>query len=147
MSRSLDGDTDESQSILGGWRDGRGNQIPSQELRGGSQAIEERLDKLTTLIERLSKADHPLPVEEMSRQLWMMNQPVDWRAMPKSSTPAGNGDTTKHASRSRPDSPRRTADSSGDEFPTLSGKATDLVDPVGGLNLGHLSLEDGGKSR
>ena len=40
---------------------------------------------------------------------------------------------------------RRAADSSGDEFPIPSGPATDLVDPV--LNLGHLSLEDGGKSR
>ena len=51
------------------------------------------------------------------------------------------------APNSRPDSPRRVADSSNDEFPIPSGHATDLVDPVGSLNLGHLSLEDGGKSR
>lgn len=49
---------------------------------------------------------------------------------------------------SRPASPRRVAaESSGDEFPIPSGQATDLVDPVGSLNLGHLSLEDGGRSR
>jgi hypothetical protein len=48
----------------------------------------------------------------------------------------------------RAPSPRRvTAESSGDEFPIPSGQATDLVDPVGSLNLGHLSLEDGGRSR
>lgn len=45
-------------------------------------------------------------------------------------------------------SPRRFAiDSSGDEFPIPSGQATDLVDPVGTLNIGHLSLDDGGSSR
>ena len=50
--------------------------------------------------------------------------------------------------REKSDIPRRAAaDSSGDEFPIPSGHATDLVDPVGSLNLGHLSLEDGGRSR
>ncbi|KAL1967426.1 hypothetical protein VTN77DRAFT_3211 [Rasamsonia byssochlamydoides] len=144
MSRPLDADSDGSQSFFGGWRDARGH---PQEPRGGSQAIEARLDKLTSLLERLSKADRTLSVEEMSRQLWMMNQNVDWRTIQKSSAPAGNGDTTKPTSGSRPGSPRRNADSSGDEFPIPSGKATDPVDPVGSLNLGHLSLEDGGKSR
>jgi hypothetical protein len=49
---------------------------------------------------------------------------------------------------SRQSSPRRAAaESSGDEFPIPSGQATDLVDPVGSLNLGHLSLDDGGRSR
>lgn len=49
---------------------------------------------------------------------------------------------------SRQSSPRRApAESSNDEFPIPSGQATDLVDPVGSLNLGHLSLEDGGRSR
>lgn len=49
---------------------------------------------------------------------------------------------------SRPSSPRRMApESSGDEFPIPSGQATDLVDPIGSLNLGHLSLDDGGRSR
>lgn len=137
ISRPLDGDTDESQSFLGGWRDARGN---PPESRGSSQAIEARLDKLTSLLEQLSKADRSLSVEEMSRQL-LMNQNVDWRKS------AGNGDTPKPASGSRPASPRRNADSSSDEFPIPSGKATDPVDPVGSLNLGHLSLEDGGKSR
>ncbi|OJD19564.1 hypothetical protein AJ78_00421 [Emergomyces pasteurianus Ep9510] len=35
----------------------------------------------------------------------------------------------------------------GDDFPIPNDLETDLVDPVGSLNLGHLSLEDGGKSR
>lgn len=46
----------------------------------------------------------------------------------------------------RPSARPRTSNSS-DEFPIPSGHATDPVDPVESLNLGHLSLEDGGKSR
>jgi hypothetical protein len=51
---------------------------------------------------------------------------------------------------SRPLGPWRGATESSDEdFPILSGQMTDLVDPVGSLPLGHLSLslEDGGTSR
>jgi hypothetical protein len=143
MSRSIEGEIDESQSFLAGWKDTRGN----QESRSGSQAIEARLDKLTNMIERLSKANGSLSVEEMGRQLRMMNQDIDARTIPKSSTPAGKGLTPKNPSGSRATSPRRNPDSSGDEFPIPSGNATDLVDPIGSLNLGHLSLEDGGKSR
>lgn len=48
----------------------------------------------------------------------------------------------------RPVSPTRaTVEPTGDEFPIPSGQAHDLVDPIGSLNLGHLSLEDGGRSR
>jgi len=51
---------------------------------------------------------------------------------------------------SRPLSPWCAAtESSDEEFPIPSGQMTDLVDPVGSLPLGHLSLssEDGGTSR
>jgi hypothetical protein len=134
---------EESQSFMAGWKDNRGN----QDSRSGSQAIEARLDKLANMIERLSKANGSLSVEEMSRQLRMMNQDIDLRTTSKSAPFAGNGLTPKNAPGSRAASPRRTTDSSGDEFPIPAGKATDLVDPIGNLNLGHLSLEDGGKSR
>jgi hypothetical protein len=143
MSRSIDGEIDESQSFLAGWKDGRGHQDP----RNNAQAIEARLDKLTNMIERLSKANGSLSVDEMGRQLRMMNQDIDTRTIAKSAAFAARGRTPKNAPGSSATSPRRTADSSGDEFPIPAGNATDLVDPIGSLNLGHLSLEDGGKSR
>ncbi|KAH8699175.1 hypothetical protein BGW36DRAFT_293602 [Talaromyces proteolyticus] len=116
------------------------------DLRGGS-AIEARLDKLTNMIERLSKANDSVPIQEMSRQLQSMNPDVDLRALSKPATSATTGPTPKKTAVSRAASPRRTADSSGDEFPIPSGNAMDPVDPIGSLNLGHLSLEDGRSSR
>ena len=131
----LEEDVDELQSIYGHLR-----QAESSEHKSGSQAIEARLAKLTSMIERLSKTNQPLDPAE--RQLLAQNANLE----------AAQGDprhSNGQASRtnSRPDSPRRVTDSSNDEFPIPSGHATDLVDPVGSLNLGHLSLEDGGKSR
>ena len=125
----LEEDVNELQSIYGHLR-----QAESPEHKSGSQAIEARLAKLTSMIERLSKTNQPLHPAE--KQLLAQNANLE--------TAQGDART---APNSRPDSPRRVPDSSNDEFPIPSGHATDLVDPVGSLNLGHLSLEDGGKSR
>ncbi|KAL2869267.1 putative C6 transcription factor [Aspergillus lucknowensis] len=95
------------------------------------KSIEARLDKLTSMIERLSKTPQPLDLSE--QRLSAHN------AAPgtiKTENRALDGYST-------PDSPHRTADSGSDEFPIPAGHSTDLVDPVGSLNLGHLSLEDG----
>lgn len=54
--------------------------------------------------------------------------------------------STPH-SRSRQQSPRHNVDSGNDDFPIPAGLSTDVVDPVGTLNLGHLSLDDDGRSR
>ncbi|PWY89930.1 Zn(II)2Cys6 transcription factor [Aspergillus heteromorphus CBS 117.55] len=135
-SRPLEEDIDDIQSIYGHLK-----QTGASEQR--SQAIEARLDKLTSMIERLSKTNQPLDPKE--KQILAQNANLE---PPKSDTRLGRGPTLKPpGGGSRPESPRRAADSSGDEFPIPAGHATDLVDPVGSLNLGHLSLEDGGRSR
>jgi TolA-binding protein len=147
MSRPIDSDMEEAQSSVGGLKDfaaGHGAAAAAQQPRRGSQAIEARLDKLTNMIEKLSKANGSLSVEEMNRQLHAIHRDVEKRNASKNST---NNHGERTASHSRPSSPKKTADSSGDEFPVPSGNATDLVDPIGSLNLGHLSIEDGGKSR
>ena len=134
-SRPIEDDINDLQSIYGHLR-----QDGASEQR--SQAIEARLDKLTSMIERLSKSNQPLDPAE--RQLLAQNMNLE---QTKGDPRLGNAPTLKPSGESRSDSPRRAAESSGDEFPIPAGHATDLVDPVGSLNLGHLSLEDGGRSR
>ncbi|KAJ5345831.1 hypothetical protein N7452_003835 [Penicillium brevicompactum] len=122
--RPLEEDVDELQSIYGHLRQAD----PETGEKPDTGAIESRLDKLMSMIERTTPDTKVEP-----RQLDDLRQHNQLN---------GNG-TAKRAP-----SPRRVAaDSSGDEFPIPSGQATDLVDPVGTLNLGHLSLEDGGRSR
>ncbi|EEH16047.2 hypothetical protein PABG_06134 [Paracoccidioides brasiliensis Pb03] len=121
-----------------------------------SQPIVARLDQLITVVEQWARTNEHQSLEELniSRQ----NQKHD---------PSNNGDAGPillHASESWKPSPDASplsgpsskvrlgqtaqAETSGnDDFPIPSGLETDLVDPVGSLNLGHLSLEDGGKSR
>ncbi|KAL4960254.1 putative C6 transcription factor [Aspergillus stella-maris] len=122
-SRQLEDDIEDIQSMYGRLR-----QAGPIEQKG----IEARLDKLTSMIERLSKSSQPLDPAEQQ----MLAQDATQDVPPKLEPPTPNGLAV-------PDSPRRTAESSGDEFPIPAGHATDLVDPVGSLNLGHLSLEDG----
>ncbi|EED22337.1 C6 transcription factor, putative [Talaromyces stipitatus ATCC 10500] len=132
--RSLGEEDDDSKMMLG--------EREQTGLRGGSQAIAAQLNKLTNMIENLSKAKGPLPVEEMSRQLQTISQDVDLQNSVGSRASISHASALNNKSISRDTSPRRMADSSGDEFPVPAGNATDPVDPVG-LNLGHLSLEDG----
>lgn len=134
-SRPLDEDIDDIGSLYGHLR-----QAGSPEQKYGSQAIEARLDKLTSMIERLSKTNGPLDAEQRLLLAQNVNAEVG-----KGEARPGNGAPVKSAGASRPGSPRRT--DSNDEFPIPAGLATDLVDPIGSLNLGHLSLEDGGRSR
>ncbi|OOQ86441.1 Zn(II)2Cys6 transcription factor [Penicillium brasilianum] len=138
--RTLEEDVDELQSIYGHLReeDSPGGQ------KGNPHAIEARLDKLMSMIERLG--DNPHALEEAERQGVTPTGGIESALLDQLRQSSGfqNGQSTS----SRRSSPRRTAaESSGDEFPIPSGQATDLVDPVGSLNLGHLSLEDGGRSR
>lgn len=149
MSRPPEGDIDDAHSMYNSLRDAAASQDP----RTGSHAIEARLDKLTSMIERLSRTNGPLSQEEVDRQIWAQNPDLDRFARDRrqgalrSNAALGNGHGWKSSPHSRQQSPRRNGECSGDEFPVPSGHATDLVDPVGSLNLGHLSLEDGGKSR
>lgn len=128
--RTLEEDVDELQSIYGHLRE-----AGSSAAHKG--AIEARLDKLMSMIERIGGDQ---AVEAVERHAESLEPNVK-------EEPLSNNDW-KRSSSERSASPRRAAaESSGDEFPIPSGQATDLVDPVGSLNLGHLSLEDGGRSR
>lgn len=146
-SRTIEDDEDveDFQSIYGHLKQA------GLEQKSGSNAIEARLDKLTSMIERLSKSNQALDPAE--RQLLAQNVGLesvrDLRQQQGIAQVQAQPPRPAVSSRpeSRSDSPRRTAESSGDEFPIPAGHATDLVDPVGSLNLGHLSLDDGGRSR
>lgn len=139
-SRPVDDDIDDLQSVYSNLKQA----WSSEEQKSAPQGIEARLDKLTSMIERLSRTNQPLDPAE--RQLLAQNASVE-AAKRDGRSAYGHSLPLISAGSSRPDSPRRAADSSGDEFPIPSGHATDLVDPIGSLNLGHLSLEDGGRSR
>ncbi|KAJ9249875.1 transcriptional regulator family: Fungal Specific TF [Paecilomyces variotii] len=146
-SRPLDGDGEGLQSPHNNARDGRNG--GSQEQRN---AIEARLDKLTSMIERLSRTKGPPSLEEVDRQLRAENPELESmrehrQNLLRAQAGVVDGQGMRSSAESRQASPRRNAEFSDDEFPIPSGQATDLVDPVGSLNLGHLSLEDGGKSR
>jgi hypothetical protein len=129
-SKQLEDDFEDLKSIYGHLRQAG----PTEQ-----KSIEARLDKLTSMIERLSKTSQALDPAE--QQLLAQREAQDEaqnavQDVPNIEPRTSNGD-------SMPDSPRRMVDSSSDEFPIPAGHATDLVDPVGTLNLGHLSLEDG----
>ncbi|KAJ5682995.1 transcriptional regulator family: Fungal Specific TF [Penicillium macrosclerotiorum] len=137
--RSWENDVDELQTIYGNLK----NAGTSNEPKADPRAIEARLDKLMTMIERLGGT--PRALEEAERQGVVGSSGVDAALLEQLRQGRASGGRLVS---SRPSSPRRAgAESSGDEFPIPSGQATDLVDPVGSLNLGHLSLEDGGRSR
>lgn len=137
--RTWEDDVDELQSLYGHLRQAES----SPDQKSDPRAIETRLDKLMSMIERLGGTSQALEAAEKQSaastagmESALMEELRQSNARNERSVP------------SRPSSPRRAvAESSGDEFPIPSGQATDLVDPVGSLNLGHLSLEDGGKSR
>ncbi|KAL4879423.1 fungal-specific transcription factor domain-containing protein [Aspergillus karnatakaensis] len=125
-SKQLEDDFEDLQSMYGRLRQAG----PTEQ-----KSIEARLDKLTSMIERLSKTSQPLDPAE--QQLLAQHEAQN------AAQDAQRSGTRPLIGEAAPDSPRRMADSSSDEFPIPAGHATDLVDPVGSLNLGHLSLEDG----
>lgn len=125
---------DELQSIYGHLQ--QAGSPPGQ--KADSRAIEARLDKLMSMIERIggSQARQAAERQAAASRGSLESAPVEDLRQNNGWNKSGSA------------SPRRAgAESSGDEFPIPSGQATDLVDPVGSLNLGHLSLEDGGRSR
>lgn len=137
--RSWKDDVDELQSIYGHLREAK----PSPDQKPDPRAIEARLDKLMSMIEHIGGSGQTS--EPAEQQPGPSTSNIDSILIDK--LRQGSARNSSSVS-SRPVSPRRaSAESSGDEFPIPSGRATDLVDPVGSLNLGHLSLEDGGRSR
>ena len=138
MPRTLEEGVDELQSLYGQLR-----RAESTGEKPDPGAIESRLDKLMSMIERLGETGQTL--EDVGIQVAALDTKVEPTEL---DGPRANNDPNGNKTPSRSTSPRRIAsESSSDEFPIPSGQATDLVDPVGSLNLGHLSLEDGGRSR
>lgn len=137
--RSLEEDVDELQSIYGHLN--KADASPGQ--KSDARAIETRLDKLMTMIERLGGTSQALEVAQ--RHVAVSGTGMESALV----------DDLRQASARdvKPDSPRTSspqriaAEQSGDDFPIPAGQAHELVDPIGSLNLGHLSLEDGGRSR
>jgi hypothetical protein len=151
LSRPLEGDIDESSSFSS-FREDRSNHAGAQEQRRGSLAIQARLDKLKSMVDRLSRVSGPLRMGEQDTQLRMTNSDLGVairgsQAMSVSNVTMRDEHKEMLSSHSGQASPRRIVESNSDEFPIPSGDSTDLVDPIGSLNIGHLSLEDGGKSR
>ncbi|KAJ5493557.1 hypothetical protein N7463_009644 [Penicillium fimorum] len=138
MPRTLEENVDELQSIYGHLR-----RAESTGDKPDPSAIESRLDKLMSMIERLGGGDQAL--EDVGMQTTTADAKVEPTQLDDQRP---SNDLNEKESLSRSSSPHRiAAELSSDEFPIPSGQATDLVDPVGSLNLGHLSLEDGGRSR
>ena len=105
------------------------------------------------MVERLSRANGPPSPHHADEVLFRQEagEDIDTReqkpSRPKPEAVASNTLNLPPDSRSRQESPRRNMDSSNEDFPIPAGLSTDDVDPVGTLNLGHLSLQDGGRSR
>ncbi|WEW54600.1 hypothetical protein PRK78_000020 [Emydomyces testavorans] len=118
--------------------------------KSGSQEIAARLDRLTSMIERLSRSNGSLTPQEADplfqgvRSLYEASEQSshDFRNSSRLTSSGSSRSLSRQPSLRRP-----SASGSNEDFPIPTGLATDLVDPVGTLNLGHLSLEDGGKSR
>lgn len=90
--------------------------------------IAARLDRLNALMERLSRTDSVRALKgEMEKE--------------KEREKEHEREERYEEGNERPDA------SAPDDFPVPAAHELDLVDPVGSMNLGHLSLDDGGQSR
>ncbi|EFR04252.1 hypothetical protein MGYG_07260 [Nannizzia gypsea CBS 118893] len=121
-----------------------------REQKSGSDEIATRLDRLTSMIERLSRTGDAHNIEGSVAGGGSASSNVAGRPGIVDGAPGRprNRSVSTSGSVSRQSSPRRNSDdASNDDFPIPAGLSTDLVDPVGTLNLGHLSLEDSGRSR
>ncbi|KAI2790678.1 hypothetical protein POX_c03524 [Penicillium oxalicum] len=140
QSHPLTDEVDEGQSTC----DNPTEAMSPGNYRDNPHAIEARLDKLMSMIERIG--GNPRALAEAEKKVLAekgtVNPAVAQHLQQDSSALKGPPLSSRRSSPHR-----QTADSSGDEFPIPSGPPTDLVDPIGSLNLGHLSLDDGGRSR
>ncbi|PGH03182.1 hypothetical protein GX51_04217 [Blastomyces parvus] len=129
-------------------------QAALREQYSDSQAIAARLDQLTAIVEQWSRTNDPQSLEELStaRQRQTHDAPTN-AGLQRQEAPDFSrrlSDTTPPVgplSKARACQIAQAENNTGDDFPIPSGLETDLVDPVGSLNLGHLSLEEGGKPR
>ncbi|PGH31177.1 hypothetical protein GX50_06056 [[Emmonsia] crescens] len=129
-------------------------QAALREQYSDSQAIAARLDQLTAVVEQWARTNGSPSLEEINISGQIQRHDAPTNAGPQQQDapdfPRPLSDTSPPigpSSQTRLGQMGQAENSIGDDFPIPSGLETDLVDPVGSLNLGHLSLEDGGKSR
>lgn len=127
---------------------------PTEEPR----TLEARLDRLTSMVEKLSRANGAQTIgsDENDETEDRSQSDIRNRARNRDVSRLSVSTANKWGQRSgsiwekdlsRPSSSERPSRPPSDEFPIPTGASTDLVDPMGSLNLGHLSLQDGGRSR
>ncbi|KAK2813880.1 hypothetical protein FQN50_000281 [Emmonsiellopsis sp. PD_5] len=119
-----------------------------REQYSDSQAIAARLDELSAIVAKWNQTHGPRSLEELNMPLQRGGQ-VSGAGVTSDSIKDPSDTTSAPLGAPKPQfrQTSQTENSSGDDFPIPSGLETDLVDPIGSLNIGHLSLEDGGKSR
>ncbi|QSS65066.1 C6 transcription factor [Histoplasma capsulatum] len=128
-------------------------QAALREQFSDSQAIASRLDQLTAIVEKWTRTNGPQSLEKLNTagQRLIHDTPIDAEFQQRGATDylklADISSPAGQSSKARQFQTGHTENNTGDDFPIPSGLETDLVDPVGSLNLGHLSLEEGGKSR
>ncbi|KAI9730269.1 MAG: hypothetical protein M1834_006033 [Cirrosporium novae-zelandiae] len=118
--------------------------------------IEERLDRLTTMVEQLSRNGFQGPFEpnlpqdpsdprRMSFQPQEPFTPAPDTTTAKRKAPKSYRSSSQWQSSSRGDSSERGSEH---DFPIISPQnSSDLADPINNLNLGHLSFQDNGRTR
>lgn len=148
------GDSRRSITSLSGRQDSHygGHNGDFQDHKSNPQAIEARLDRLTSMVESLSRANGPQGLQDDgSTPRQDHGEDAETRelklGLEKLEGSIRNTANSRPCSRSRQQTPGPHIDANTDDFPIPAGLSTDIVDPVGTLNMGHLSLEDGGRSR
>ena len=135
---------------------------------GKQSSIEDRLDRLTSLVEALSKGSngsigkaHDEPVDNFGHRLGLRE--IDGNGVPPRRNSLKFGSTASAAvraaanqssrqqdrDRSRGQSSERANDrAKWTPEPALpAGEASELADPMSKMNLGYLSVQEGGRSR
>ena len=139
-SRAADSDGDHTPR--NGWVSDVDADTPDSQRSAKRTAIESRLDRLTSMVEQLSRANGTqMPFETTPAQLREQIE-LERKLCREGQDPRQVGS----AAAAGPTGPTVNADGCV-EFPLPSGVGKDPSDPISKLNLGHLSLQDGGRSR
>ena len=138
------------------------NSVPpeSVEKPASNGTIESRLDRLTSLVEALSRGKAPESFEPSYPDFGIRQEKNNRPTKPSlaSYKSQDNGPSllapvasrSSHGpgeDRSRNPSAERALKSPVYDFDIPTASSTDLSDPMGNLNLGYLSIQEGGRSR
>lgn len=113
------------------------------EQNSGPGEIVERLNRLSSMVEQLAQKDRSQSATESQVDINDWDLPGESASKPLAPHSRLEDEYIPSLRRSS----QHTNNSSGEDFPLPTGHGTDFLGSVGTLNLGHLSLEDGGKSR